>query len=65
MKTELHCCEVNAQSDGYGSAVDRCKEKENGQLWVENSEYATQVNFCPFCGYKAKVELTIAVDWYE
>lgn len=52
-----HICSdgVAFPSGGYGAAVDDVDEHEDGALWVSNREYATQVNFCPFCGYKAKV----------
>ena len=53
----MHNCEVNAPFDGYGSAVDQVCEKEDGSLWGLNGEYGTQFNFCPFCGYEAKVKL--------
>lgn len=50
-----HRCEPEkTESDGYGPAVDICYELKNGSLWVGNGEYGTRVNFCPFCGYKAK-----------
>jgi hypothetical protein len=38
----------------FGPAVSRCYEDELGRLWVTNDEYESQVNFCPFCGYRAK-----------
>jgi len=36
-----------------GGAVEECFENENGQLWVSNGEYCSQVNYCPYCGFKA------------
>ncbi len=42
---------------GFGSAIEDCKEDECGRLWAGNSEYGTQVNYCPFCGYRAKVQI--------
>ncbi len=45
-------------SAGYGPAIDECREDEDGRLWAFNSEYETQVNFCPFCGHEAKVKVT-------
>jgi hypothetical protein len=55
--TELHDCEGELPKDGYGQAVSSCGENEDGSLWVSNDEYASQVNFCPYCGFKAKVQL--------
>ena len=44
--------------DGHGSAVDDCVERDDGSLWVSNGEYGSRVNFCPFCGFEAKVKCT-------
>jgi hypothetical protein len=44
-----HFCSANTD----GSAVDFCKEDEEGRLSVQNGEYASEVFFCPFCGTKA------------
>lgn len=57
-----HNCEPSwvkdeSNSSGYGLAVDYCQENEHGELWVGNGEYASRVNFCPFCGYKAPLQV--------
>ena len=39
----------------YGDAFDICW-KEKGKLFVSNNEYLNQVNFCPYCGFKAEVQ---------
>lgn len=39
----------------HGPAFGECLELENGELWITNDEYESQVNFCPVCGWKAKV----------
>ncbi len=49
-----HSCDSLLPFGGYGSAIDNCCENETGELWVGNGEYASQVNFCPYCGFKAK-----------
>lgn len=36
----------------HGPAIEWCREYD-GVFIVGNSEYATRVNFCPFCGAKA------------
>jgi hypothetical protein len=41
----------------HGPAVDECVEMEDGALVVHNREYATQVNFCPLCGFAARVKV--------
>jgi len=55
----LHACDLTTHDfRGYGSLVDYCFEQESGELWIKtgNGEYESQVNYCPKCGYKAKVE---------
>ena len=34
----------------YGRAFNRIRLDEKGVAWAHNSEYATQIAFCPFCG---------------
>jgi len=41
----------------YGAAVIDCKEHDDGHLYVDNSEYGNRVNYCPFCGFKAKKQM--------
>lgn len=40
-------------SGGFGAAIDICYETDDRSLICANSEYATRVNYCPFCGYEA------------
>jgi len=40
-----------------GGAIAWVYETEDGRLWVDNDEYVSQVNFCPFTGYEAKVKV--------
>jgi hypothetical protein len=42
-----------APYDYFGQAIDRVYMNEEGEMWVTNGEYATQVNFCPFTGVEA------------
>lgn len=55
--TESHRCEGALPSAIHGDAFSVAYEQADGSLWVENGEYASQVNFCPYCGFKAKVQL--------
>lgn len=60
---ELHYCSEddffeNGKKVNHGEAVHTCYEKESGYLVVCNSEYLNDVNYCPFCGYKAKKGVT-------
>lgn len=55
-----HCCMPiwrTIPKEGYGNAIDLCEEHEDGTFWAGNSEYGSQVNFCPFCGQKAPVQI--------
>jgi hypothetical protein len=47
-----------------GEAVERCREAEDGTLWVDNEEYYSQIAFCPYCGYKAKMQ-PVVLQKYE
>lgn len=61
--TDKHRCDTGLPGDLYGSAIDRCVERDDGTLWVDNEEYASQVNFCPYCGYKARACVPMYL-WY-
>jgi hypothetical protein len=52
-----HQCDGALPENSYGAAIEDCSENENGELWVGNGEYESQVNFCPYCGFKAPVQL--------
>lgn len=56
----MHDCEYPAKDHrfaAYGHAIDHCYEDEDGLLWASNTEYESQINYCPFCGYKAKIQI--------
>ena len=53
-----HSCDFDFPFEGYGDAISHCDERDDGTLWVNNSEYGTQVNFCPSCGFEAKIKVT-------
>lgn len=40
-----------------GPAITVCHEDPKGHLWVTNDEYTTRVNFCPFCGFVAPMQI--------
>lgn len=61
MAVEHNCCKFDSEVDLYGAAVDRSYWL-GGQLWITNGEYASQVNYCPWCGKRAIEE---AVDIYR
>lgn len=52
-----HQCTMNSPFDTYGPAITDTYELSNGTLWAGNGEYESQVNFCPRCGYAAKVKI--------
>lgn len=37
----------------YGPAITT-SFKEDGEIWVTNGEYISQVNYCPYTGEKAE-----------
>jgi hypothetical protein len=49
-----HECSGDLPDAVYGPAIYMCEEDDEGKLWVTNGEYASQVNYCPYCGYEAK-----------
>ena len=54
-----HYCKLDSPCSKAGEAIDYCVEDDDdGTLWAGNCEYDSQVNYCPVCGYKAKVQVT-------
>jgi len=53
----LHLCYIPCKQHLYGAAIIECAEDLEGRLFVENGEYGSQVNYCPMCGYEAKVKI--------
>jgi hypothetical protein len=54
-----HKCEGELPSDGYGEAIDSCYGNVKGEYWVGNSEYGSQVKYCPYCGTMAPSQPTV------
>ncbi len=46
-----HKCELDSLRF---SSISECHEDEDGNLYAGNSIDSLKVNYCPFCGYKAK-----------
>ena len=61
VKGKGHRCEGSLPEAAYGKAITYCYEDVAGKLWITNEEYASQVNFCPYCGCKARVEVSRGV----
>ena len=38
-------------------AIDYVRVGEDGKMWAGNGEYESQVNFCPFTGTPAPVQM--------
>lgn len=55
----FHKCEYGLPSDAHGGAIDTCEENDDGEFWVSNGEYASQVDYCPFCGIKAPTHVHV------
>ena len=60
-----HNCSILTKYSGHGEAIDFCMEAKNGSLWVGNGEYMSQVNYCPYCGYKSKVDAFAPEDYFD
>lgn len=68
MSEAPHRCSEQLPQDGSGPAIDSCDEDARGVLWAGNSEYATAVRFCPFCGFRAPMDpatLPRSTRWAE
>ena len=48
-----HKCDLGLPHGAFGSAVKECVEDDEGRLWAGNGEYESQVDYCPYCGFKA------------
>lgn len=56
MKQNLH---YRAPYKMYGSAIENIEIDENGKMWADNSEYSTQINYCPFTGAPAPTQMIV------
>jgi len=57
-----HCCKAPRDAEhagGFGAAIEDCTEDEAGRFVVDNGEYRSFVNFCPFCGERAPSAIPI------
>ena len=53
MSDRHRCVRRDNPFDACGPSVNKCVEDERGEFWIGNDEYASQVNFCPFCGARS------------
>ncbi len=53
-----HKCAYKVPAEIWGSAVNLCVEDEGGKYWITNTEYASQINYCPFCGSRSPTQIT-------
>ena len=58
-KLDGHSCAGDLPDAAYGPALSRCVEVVAGRFWVSNGEYASQVNYCPYCGVPAPVQAEV------
>jgi hypothetical protein len=54
-----HKCEGTLPDGAYGEAINSCSEDKDDKLWIDNGEYSSQVNYCPYCGYKSKKQVKV------
>lgn len=43
----------------HGEAITECMEAMSGELLVTNHEYTSRVNYCPYCGFKAIMQMEL------
>ncbi len=51
----VHACGILPTQDYYGGpghAIEYVLVSDDGRAWTGNSEYVTEILFCPFCGKK-------------
>jgi len=53
----LHQCISSDYPNLSDGGITLCYEKMDGTLWTNDLAYASQVNFCPFCGYHVHGQL--------
>ena len=46
-----------APNELWGPAVEYVRVDSIGRMWAGNGEYETQINYCPFSGVKARVQM--------
>lgn len=49
---KTHYCGMKSP---YSQVIEDCREDNYGKLWICNGQRMAPVNYCPKCGYKAKV----------
>ncbi len=57
MDRSRHRCQGYMPNYDYSTGVQRCRESLWGMFWIEVGEYTTAVNYCPYCGAKAPVQV--------
>lgn len=57
----LHDCSGDLPQEGDGPAVSCCAESEDGTLWIFGGGNSSQVGYCPYCGFQAKVIPTLVL----
>ena len=58
-KSKLHRCLTPEDADQDGTVGPYCAEEVSGVLILDGGIHYVQVNYCPFCGYKAKKQIPI------
>lgn len=51
-----HCERETSKEEGYREAITVCYEQQDHSLWAGNHECGSQVAFCPYCGYEARIK---------
>ena len=43
----------------WGIAISYTRIDEEGKMWIGNGEYESQVNYCPFTGTPAPIQMIV------
>ncbi len=57
-----HRCTLKAEKHRK-LCVEICTEEPDGTLWATNGNERSRVNFCPVCGFKAKIAATDLIPY--
>lgn len=54
-----HNLKYLAPNKMWGQAITYIEIDEDRKMWAHNEEYATQINYCPFTGTPAPVQMVV------
>lgn len=58
---QKHKCEYDVPYSSDGPIIRVCLES-HGRFWVGDKKGGSQVNYCPFCGMKAPIQIILGLS---